>query len=116
MIKNKSKNLKGIVVALKANFLIVQIDYQDFKEDSFQQFSDKSTLLCTRRAKLDYQGLFIDVGDIVCVESIDYNNKRAVISEVEPRKSFSRLNFINYSSFIFIIYRLNKHYITYIYK
>ena len=49
---------------------------------------EKIRLLCTRRSKLNYQGLFIDVGDIVCVESIDYNNKRAVISEVEPRKSF----------------------------
>ncbi len=88
MNKNKSKNLKGIVVALKANFLIVEIDYQDFKEDLYDPFSKKIKLLCTRRAKLDYQGLFIDVGDIVCVESIDYKNKRAVIFEVEPRISF----------------------------
>jgi len=86
--KIKSKNLKGIVVALKANFLIVEIDYKDFKEESFDQFSEKIRLLCTRRTKLDYQGLFIDVGDIVRVESIDYKNKRAVISDVEPRKSF----------------------------
>ena len=88
MNKIKSKNLKGIVVALKANFLIVEIDYKDFKEESFDQFSEKIRLLCTRRTKLDYQGLFIDVGDIVRVESIDYKNKRAVISDVEPRKSF----------------------------
>ena len=45
-------------------------------------------MLCTRRNRLDYQGFFIDVGDIVFVESIDYGNKRGVISEVEPRKSF----------------------------
>ena len=88
MNKNKSNKLKGIVVALKANFLIVEIDYKDFKDDLFDQFSEKIRLLCTRRSKLDYQGLFIDVGDIVFVESIDYKNKRAVISEVEPRKSF----------------------------
>jgi len=86
--QNKSNNLKGIVVALKANFLIVEIDYQNFKKTPFDQFCEKIRLLCTRRAKLDYQGLFIDVGDIVCIESIDYKNKRAVISEVEPRKSF----------------------------
>ena len=85
MNKNKSNKLKGIVVALKANFLIVEIDYKD---DLFDQFYEKIRLLCTRRSKLDYQGLFIDVGDIVCVESIDYKNKKAVISEVEPRKSF----------------------------
>ncbi len=88
MKKNKSKNLKGIVVALKANFLIVEIDYKDFKDESFDYFYEKIRLLCTRRSKLDYQGLFIDVGDIVLVESIDYKNKRAVISEVEQRKSF----------------------------
>ena len=88
MNKNKSNNLKGIVVALKANFLIVEVDYQDFKNQLLDKFSQKIRLLCTRRAKLDYQGLFIDVGDIVCVESIDYKNKRAVISEVEARKSF----------------------------
>jgi len=86
--KNKSNKLKGIVVALKANFLIVEIEYKDFKDDLLDQCYEKIRLLCTRRSKLDYQGLFIDVGDIVCVESIDYKNKKAVISEVEPRKSF----------------------------
>jgi len=86
--QNKSNKFKGIVVALKANFLIVEIDYKDFKDVSLDKFYEKIRLLCTRRAKLDYQGLFIDVGDKVCVESIDYINKRAVISEVEPRKSF----------------------------
>ena len=88
MNKNKSNKFKGIVVALKANFLIVEIDYKNFKDDSVNKLYEKIRLLCTRRSKLNYQGLFIDVGDMVCVESIDYNNKRAVISEVEPRKSF----------------------------
>jgi len=86
--KNKSNKFKGIVVALKANFLIVEIDHKNFKDDLCDQFYEKIRLLCTRRSKLDYQGLLIDVGDIVCVESIDYKNKKAVISEVEPRKSF----------------------------
>ncbi len=84
MNKNKIKNLRGTVVALKANFLIVEVD----NEDLVDKFSEKNRLLCTRRSKLDYQGLFIDVGDVVFVDSIDYKNKRAVISEVEPRKSF----------------------------
>ncbi len=88
MNKTKSNKLKGIVVALKANFLIVEIDHKDIKDDSFNQFYEKIRLLCTRRSKLDYQGLFIDVGDIVCIESIDYKNKKAVISEVESRTSF----------------------------
>jgi len=86
--KNKSNKLKGIVVALKANFLIVEIDHKNFKDHSFDEFYGKFRLLCIRRSKLNYQGLFIDVGDIVCVESIDYKNKRAVVSDVEPRQSF----------------------------
>jgi len=86
--KNKSYNLKGIVVAVKANFFIVEIYNAPNKEDLLDHFSEKIRLLCTRRAKLDYQGLFIDVGDIVCVESVDYKNKQAVITEVKPRKSF----------------------------
>ena len=88
MNKIKYKNLKGIVISLKANFLIVEIEYKNSREDLVNQFHEKIRLLCTRRNKLDYQGLFIDVGDIVFVESIDYKNKRGVISEVEPRKSF----------------------------
>jgi len=86
--KNKSNRCKGIVVSLKANFLIVEINYNDSKENYIDQISENSRLLCTRRSKLDYQGFFIDVGDIVFVESIDYKNKRAVICDVEPRKSF----------------------------
>ena len=88
MNRIKPKNFKGTVVALKANFLIVEINYQDFKKDLLDKSYEKIRLLCTRRSKLDYQGLFIDVGDIVFLESIDYENKRAVIFEVEPRKSF----------------------------
>ena len=88
MNKNNSNTYRGVVVALKANFLIVEIDCYDLKLDSFYQFSEKIRLLCTRRSKLDYQGLFIDVGDIVFLESIDWENKRAAISDLEPRKSF----------------------------
>ena len=85
---NKSNNLQAIVVSLKANFFIVEIEYQEFKDEPTYPFNEKMRLLCTRRSKLDYQGLFIDVGDIVYVDSIDYKNKRAVISALEPRKSF----------------------------
>ena len=88
MNKNKSKIFKGIVIALKANFLIVEIDNIDSKEDLYDKFPEKIRLLCTRRSKLDYQGIFIDVGDTVLVESVDLQNKRAVIFEVKPRKSF----------------------------
>ena len=88
MNKNNCNSCNGIVVALKANFLIVEINYEDSKEYTNDQSSKKIRLLCTRRSKLDYQGCFIDVGDIVFVESIDFKNKRAVISAVEARKSF----------------------------
>ena len=84
----KSKNLKGIVVALKANFLIVEIDLKNVRNDLLNIISEKIRLLCTRRRRLNYEGLLIDVGDLVGVESIDYKNKRAVIYSVEPRKSF----------------------------
>ena len=91
---NKYKSFRGIVIALKANFLIVEIDYlyyKDYKDSklySFDKSSEKMRLLCTKRSKLDYKGCFIDVGDIVFVESIDCKNKRAVIFDVEPRKTF----------------------------
>jgi len=88
--KNKPFSCKGIVVALKANFYIVEIDYPYSKEYSFDNdhYTSKIRLLCTRRNKLDYKGLYIDVGDIVLVESIDFKSRRAVIADVEPRKSF----------------------------
>ena len=88
MNKNNCNGCNGIVVALKANFLIVEIDYQDCNENFSNKVSKKIKLLCTRRSKLDYKGFFIDVGDNVLVESIDYKNKRAVISEVDSRISF----------------------------
>ena len=68
MNKNNCNSCNGIVVALKANFLIVEINYEDSKEYTNDQSSKKIRLLCTRRSKLDYQGCFIAVGDIVLVE------------------------------------------------
>ncbi len=88
MFKNKPDSLRGIVVALKANFLIVEIQFQESKKSYVDQYSESMRLLCNRRSKLGYKGIFIDVGDIVFVESIDYKNKRAVVFDVEPRKSF----------------------------
>ena len=88
MNKINSNFCRGIVVALKANFLIVEIDCKDYDKSFIHKFSKKIRLLCTRRSKLDYQGLFIDVGDIVFVEAIDVKNKRAVICDIETRKSF----------------------------
>jgi len=86
--KNKSNTCRGIVVALKANFFIVEINVNNLNLPTTDLSLTSSRLLCTRRSKLDYKGLYIDVGDIVFLASIDWKNKRAVISDVEPRKSF----------------------------
>ena len=83
MQKNKFNISRGIVVALKANFLIVETDFQNS-----ENLAEKTRFLCTRRSKLDYQGMFIHVGDIVFIEAIDYKNKRAIICDLEPRKNF----------------------------
>ena len=88
MRSNKICSSRGIVIALKANFLTVEINIPNYEKFDIDQPPEKIRLLCTRRSKLDYQGFYIDVGDIVIVESIDYKHKRGVISEVEPRKSF----------------------------
>ena len=85
---NKCNSYRGIVVALKANFLIVEIESSDSNDFIHNKYSDNIRLLCTKRSKLEYKGLSIDVGDNVFVEGIDYKNKRAVIFDVEPRKSF----------------------------
>ena len=45
MYINKSKTSKGIVVALKANFLIVEIHSQDSKAESSDKFFQKMRLL-----------------------------------------------------------------------
>ena len=88
MNKTKFNKLKGIVVAIKANFLIVEILHRISEPDVLDKFPKKIRLLCTCRKKLEYQGLSIDVGDLVSVESVDYKYRRAIISEVDKRKSF----------------------------
>ncbi len=87
MNNSKSNQSRGIVVALKANFLIVEINNKDLKSNLLLADLQNQRLLCTRRSKLDYQGLFIDVGDRVFVESIDWKNKRGLITNLEPRQS-----------------------------
>ena len=87
MNHSKSNQSRGIVVALKANFFIVEINNTDLKSNLLESDPQNQRLLCTRRSRLDYQGLFIDVGDRVFVDSIDWKNKRGLISNLEPRKS-----------------------------
>ncbi len=87
MNHSKSNQLRGIVVALKANFFIVEINNKDLRSNFLPSDLQNKRLLCTRRSKLDYQGLFIDVGDRVFVESIDWKSKRGLISSLEPRQN-----------------------------
>jgi len=70
----------GMVVALQANYLEVELD----------QVSERipSRLLCTRRTRLSHRGEAVYVGDRVRVEAIDASHARAVVSHVEPRVSF----------------------------
>ncbi len=85
VIKTDFDKYEGIVVALKANYLIVEI-----KSNSFKLKSNDTKiirLLCTRRQKLDHSGTFIRVGDNVLVEAIDWQSLRGVISFLEPRFS-----------------------------
>lgn len=70
--------LPGIVVALQANFLEVELADSD----------DSSRLLCTRRTRLAHQGADVHVGDQVKVEAVDWQRCRAVVCHVEPRQSW----------------------------
>ena len=70
----------GIVVALQANYLEVELDQAPEQ--------GPSRLLCTRRTRLSHRGEEVHVGDRVRVEAIDPVQARAVVSGVEPRSSW----------------------------
>ena len=70
----------GIVVALQANYLEVELDQAPEQ--------GPSRLLCTRRTRLSHRGEVVSVGDRVRVEAIDPVQARAVVSGVEPRSSW----------------------------
>ena len=108
-------SLHGIVVALKANFLYVEIDLQKQDEykiplyilDKFKKTS-KIRFLSTCRSKLNYNGKFVKVGDYVLIESIDWNRMRAVVSSIEPRKNFLGRPALANINKIFIILSFQK--------
>ncbi len=70
----------GIVVALQANYLEVELDRAPEQAPS--------RLLCTRRTRLTHRGEAVHVGDRVMVEAIDPVQARAVVSGVAPRTSW----------------------------
>lgn len=70
----------GIVVALQANYL--EVELHDPPEGI------PGRLLCTRRTRLSHRGSTVNVGDEVCVEAIDVVQARAVVADVAPRTSW----------------------------
>ena len=72
--------LAGIVVALQANYLEVELDAAPP--------GIPSRLLCTRRTRLNHRGAAVHVGDRVHLEAVDSHQARAVVAGVEPRNSW----------------------------
>ena len=62
---NEFTKTSGIVVAIKANYLLVDI---------ISSYKKIIRLLCTSRTKLKFSGFFIAVGYSVVVQSIDWKN------------------------------------------
>ena len=85
MLLPKASSLQGIVVAIKANYLEVEIESSNNKGLDSQIKIER--LLCTKRRKLDHKGISVYAGDRVFLESIDWNHHRAVISDVRKRTS-----------------------------
>lgn len=78
-----SFELKGTVTAVQANFYRVKLNESCLSNaDSTSQY-----LLCTRRTRLKKIGQKVMVGDRVIVEEPDWQDSRAAISEVLPRKT-----------------------------
>lgn len=78
----------GIVIALRANYLEVEIDIIDNNSSKKKSLNnDTFKVLCTRRSRLLRHQIFVNVGDKVSVEAIDWKLARAVICNVYPRQS-----------------------------
>ena len=80
-----------MVVALQANFL--EVELETFNPSSLVSWTRSTDaeplrLLCTRRTRLDHRGAAVHVGDRVWVEAIDWQERRAVVGDVEPRQSW----------------------------
>ena len=69
----------GRVVALQANYCRVELDTPGP--------GGCRRLLCTRRSRLEHEGLQVWVGDRVWLEGIDWVARRAAVARVEPRQN-----------------------------
>lgn len=78
-----SESLLGTVIAVQANFYVVQLDAPGYASGQ----RDRALLLCTRRSLLKKIGQQVMVGDRVGVERASLEEERGVISEVLPRKT-----------------------------
>jgi ribosome biogenesis GTPase / thiamine phosphate phosphatase len=75
--------LRGIVMAVQANFYWVKVDRP---QDTSQPLPQEK-LLCTRRDRLKKIGQKVMVGDRVQVEEMDWENQRGAISQVFARQT-----------------------------
>ncbi|MBE9177034.1 small ribosomal subunit biogenesis GTPase RsgA [Oculatella sp. LEGE 06141] len=73
--------LLGTVLAVQANYYWVKLD------TGIPLSVEKTTLLCTRRARLKKIGQQVIVGDRVRVEEPDWTDGRGAIAQVFPRRS-----------------------------
>jgi len=69
----------GRVVALQANYCLVELDTPGP--------GGCRRLLCTRRSRLEHEGQQVWVGDRVGLEGIDWAAGRAAVARVEPRRN-----------------------------
>ena len=102
--------LQGTVIALKANYIIVEIKYNKslLSINNTKNPSNFIQLICTKRNRLAYKGYSISVGDIVSVEEIDWVNCRGVINRVEPRLSLLNRPCIANFTDLFIVISLHE--------
>ena len=79
-------SVEGLVVALKANYLIVElVSGQNFNCPLHIRIDETSSFrfLCKRRNRLDYYSDFVNVGDRVFHEKFGYG----IITELEADKA-----------------------------
>ncbi len=102
---NDLEKIFGIVVALKANYLIVEVhlNQKSFADPKTIRSKDSLRLLCTIRKRLLYRGVAIGVGDRVAIEALELKSLRAVVSDVEPRRSFLKRPPVANATDVFVV-------------
>ncbi|KGG13373.1 MULTISPECIES: ribosome small subunit-dependent GTPase A [Prochlorococcus] len=78
---------RGIVVAIKANYLLVDLEVKNKDLENKQTFFKEVRLLCKMRSRLSYKENHVFVGDNVLLEEINLDYKTGIICDILPRKS-----------------------------